>query len=82
MPLQENIDTYQYFICQADVLDLGYICLVRYVPAADPRIDGRIVHIAPYPVIEYFRRPVPCYEARRGEDIPPVHQEIVFLPQR
>jgi hypothetical protein len=51
MPLQETIDTYQYFISQADNLDLGYICLVRYVPAFDPIIDGmtnRIAHIFPY----------------------------------
>ncbi|KAG1733693.1 hypothetical protein EDB19DRAFT_1639444 [Suillus lakei] len=40
MPLQENIDTFQYFISQADVLDLGYICLVRYIAAIDPKIDG------------------------------------------
>jgi hypothetical protein len=51
MPLQETIDTYQYFISQADNLDLGYICLVRYIPAIDPIIDGmtnRIAHIFPY----------------------------------
>ncbi|KAG1751714.1 hypothetical protein EDB19DRAFT_2035778 [Suillus lakei] len=40
MPLQENIDTFRYFISQADVLDLGYICLVRYIPEFDPMIDG------------------------------------------
>lgn len=41
MPLQENIDTFRYFISQADVLDLGYICLVRYIPEFDPKIDGQ-----------------------------------------
>ncbi|KAG2131640.1 hypothetical protein DEU56DRAFT_453182 [Suillus clintonianus] len=41
MPLQENIDTFRYFISQADLLDLGYICLVRYIPAFDPKIDGK-----------------------------------------
>jgi hypothetical protein len=46
MPLQENIDTFQYFISQADDLDLGYICLVRYNPALDPEIDGMTIHIS------------------------------------
>jgi len=41
MPLEENIETYRYFISQADALDLGYICLVRYVPALDPVYDGK-----------------------------------------
>ena len=45
MPLEENINTYQYFISQADSLDLGYICLVRYVPLLDPIFDGMAVHI-------------------------------------
>ncbi|KAH7930067.1 FMN-linked oxidoreductase [Leucogyrophana mollusca] len=41
MPLQETIDTYQYFISKADELDLAYIALVRYMPAMDPTIDGK-----------------------------------------
>ncbi|KAG1751718.1 hypothetical protein EDB19DRAFT_1197823 [Suillus lakei] len=40
MPLQENIDTFRYFISQVDVLDLGYISLMRYNPEFDPIIDG------------------------------------------
>lgn len=45
MPLQETIDTYQYFISQADGLDLGYICLVRYAPFFDPIIDGMAIYL-------------------------------------
>lgn len=41
MPLQESIDTFRYFICQADSLDLGYVCLVRYISLFDPIIDGK-----------------------------------------
>lgn len=83
MPLQENIDTYQYFISHADALDLGYICLLRYVPERDPKIDGMaVIHIAPFSswFIICFLRELPLYEARCGEDVPPVHQEITFLP--
>ncbi|KAG1725289.1 uncharacterized protein EDB91DRAFT_97344 [Suillus paluster] len=40
MPLQENIDTFRYFISQADLLDLGYISLIRHIPAMDPEFDG------------------------------------------
>jgi len=46
MPLQDTIDTFKYFISQADDLDLGYICLVRYVPFLDPVIDGMAIYLA------------------------------------
>jgi hypothetical protein len=54
MPLQENIDTFRYFISEADALDLGYICLVRYNPALDPEIDGMAVHTVHVSPIKYF----------------------------
>ncbi|KAH7916106.1 hypothetical protein BJ138DRAFT_1140208 [Hygrophoropsis aurantiaca] len=41
MPLQENIDTFKYFISKADEMDLAYIALVRHMPAMDPVIDGK-----------------------------------------
>ncbi|KIK38151.1 hypothetical protein CY34DRAFT_809635 [Suillus luteus UH-Slu-Lm8-n1] len=56
MPLQENIDTFQYFISQADDLDLGYICLLRYNPALDPEIDGQLRAIK-HDVLKTYR---PC----------------------
>lgn len=40
MPLQETIDTYSYFISEADKLRLAYIVLVRYADATDPVFDG------------------------------------------
>ena len=42
MPLQETLDTYRYFITEADKLHLSYITLVRYVPHADVEIDGEL----------------------------------------
>ncbi|KAJ7737724.1 hypothetical protein B0H16DRAFT_1695014 [Mycena metata] len=39
MPLQETIDTFSYFISEADKLRLSYITLFRYIPRLDPIID-------------------------------------------
>ncbi|KAJ7778403.1 hypothetical protein B0H16DRAFT_886102 [Mycena metata] len=41
MPLQETIDTFSYFISEADKLNLSYITLFRYIPRLDPIIDGK-----------------------------------------
>jgi len=35
MPLEETVETYSYFISEADKLGLAYICLVRYVANLD-----------------------------------------------
>lgn len=40
MPLQETIETYSYFITEADKLNLAYFALVRYHPAFDVEYDG------------------------------------------
>ena len=40
MSLQETLDTYSYFISEADKLGLAYITLLRYVEALDPVFDG------------------------------------------
>jgi hypothetical protein len=41
MPLQETLDTFSYFISEADKLGLAYIMLVRYMEVFfDPIIDG------------------------------------------
>lgn len=40
MPLQEAIDTYSYFITEADKLNLSYITLLRYHPFLDFEYDG------------------------------------------
>ncbi|KAF8337263.1 flavoprotein NADH-dependent oxidoreductase [Amanita rubescens] len=41
MPLQETLDTFSYFISEADKLGLAYIILVRYMEFVDPIIDGK-----------------------------------------
>ena len=41
MPLPETVETYKYFITEAEKLDLAYIVLVRYARSGDVEIDGR-----------------------------------------
>jgi len=42
MPLQETLDTYSYFITEADKLNLAYFALVRYQPSPlDVEFDGK-----------------------------------------
>ena len=41
MPLAETVETYKYFIMEAEKLDLAYIVLVRYSRAGDVEFDGR-----------------------------------------
>ncbi|KIY69208.1 FMN-linked oxidoreductase [Cylindrobasidium torrendii FP15055 ss-10] len=40
MPLEETLETYSYFITEADKLRLAFIELVRYTEFGDPVIDG------------------------------------------
>ena len=40
MPLQETLDTYSYFITEADKLNLAYFTLVRYQPSLDAEFNG------------------------------------------
>ena len=40
MPLPETVETYKYFITEAEKLDISYITLVRYVHGSDMEIDG------------------------------------------
>jgi len=40
MPLQDTLDTYSYFISEADKLNLSYFAFVRYQPMFDIEIDG------------------------------------------
>ena len=41
MPLPETVETYKYFITEAEKLDIAYITLVRYARASDVEIDGQ-----------------------------------------
>jgi len=51
MPLPETVETYNYFITEAEKLDLAYIVLVRYSPV---EIDGKLRGIK-HDVLETFR---------------------------
>ncbi|TFK21234.1 flavo protein NADH-dependent oxidoreductase [Coprinopsis marcescibilis] len=42
MTLEETLETFRYFISQADQLGLSYITLLRYVPHLDIEIDGKL----------------------------------------
>jgi 2,4-dienoyl-CoA reductase-like NADH-dependent reductase (Old Yellow Enzyme family) len=54
MPLQDTLDTYSYFITEADKLNLAYFTLVRYHPSFDVEFDG--VHRATkHDILESYR---------------------------
>ncbi|EGO00745.1 hypothetical protein SERLA73DRAFT_178654 [Serpula lacrymans var. lacrymans S7.3] len=54
MPLQETLDTFRYFITEADKLDLAYISLVRYTPGRDVMYDGKLRN-TPHDVLASYR---------------------------
>ena len=43
MTLEDTLETFRYFVAEADKLNLAYINLVRYVEMMDPVFDGRFV---------------------------------------
>lgn len=56
MPLEENIETYRYFLSEADKLNLSYITLRRYSPLLDAEFDGK-KRATVHDVLESYR---PC----------------------
>ncbi|KAF8958011.1 flavoprotein NADH-dependent oxidoreductase [Flammula alnicola] len=54
MPLQDTLDTYSYFITEADKLNLSYIVLVRYSKAFDSEYDG-VPRSTKHDVLESYR---------------------------
>ncbi|KAG6829713.1 hypothetical protein H0H92_003748 [Tricholoma furcatifolium] len=54
MPLQETIDTYTYYLTEADKLGLSYIVLVRYVEQTDVVFDGK-KRATPHDIVETYR---------------------------
>jgi len=54
MPLEETLETFRYFITEADKLGLSYITLVRYSESLDPVIDGNR-RGTPHDVVESYR---------------------------
>jgi len=41
MPLKETTETFSYFISEVEKLGVAYINIARYVPAMDPKFDGK-----------------------------------------
>ncbi|KAH8829893.1 flavoprotein NADH-dependent oxidoreductase [Flagelloscypha sp. PMI_526] len=54
MPLEETLETYQYFITEADKLKLAYFVFVRYSEKQDAEYDG-VRRSTPHDVIESYR---------------------------
>ncbi|KAG6888955.1 hypothetical protein C0992_006948 [Termitomyces sp. T32_za158] len=54
MPLQETLDTYRYFLTEADKLGLSYITLVRYMEKYDVMYDDKQRATA-HDVVESYR---------------------------
>ncbi|KAJ7187787.1 hypothetical protein C8R46DRAFT_978591 [Mycena filopes] len=54
MPLDDTLETYNYFISETDKLGLSYIMLTRHVPFLDTVIDGK-PRATPLDVVSSFR---------------------------
>ncbi|KAJ7139514.1 hypothetical protein C8R44DRAFT_939379 [Mycena epipterygia] len=54
MSLAETIETFTYFIGEADKLGLAYIMLARYLPVLDIELDGKL-RGTPHDVLATFR---------------------------
>ncbi|KAF8968284.1 flavoprotein NADH-dependent oxidoreductase [Flammula alnicola] len=54
MPLQDTLDTYSYFITEAEKLNLSYFVLVRYSKAFDIEYDG-VHRSTKHDVLESYR---------------------------
>ncbi|KAG6811786.1 hypothetical protein H0H92_005856 [Tricholoma furcatifolium] len=54
MPLQETIDTYTYYLTEADKLGLSYIALVRYLAFTDVEFDGK-KRATPHDIVGTYR---------------------------
>ena len=45
MTLEDTLETYSYFIKEADAMGLAYICLLRYAAKLDASFDGKCFFI-------------------------------------
>ncbi|KAF4610691.1 hypothetical protein D9613_007104 [Agrocybe pediades] len=55
MPLPETIDTFSYFITEADKLDLAYITLMRYSPYLDVEYEPGVKRGIQHDTLETYR---------------------------
>jgi hypothetical protein len=76
MSLQETLDTYSYFITEADKLNLAYITLVRYHPSSDVEFDGTYFCTnLPDLILTKIIRCETCDTARHPRVLPSIYQE-------
>ncbi|KAF8155866.1 flavoprotein NADH-dependent oxidoreductase [Crassisporium funariophilum] len=54
MTLEDTLETYSYFITEADKLNLSYFTLCRYSAAQDVEIDGKL-RATPHDILESYR---------------------------
>ena len=45
MMLKDTIETYSYFITEANAMGLAYVCLVRYAAKLDTEFDGKQIKL-------------------------------------
>ena len=45
MTLEDTIETFSYFIKEVDVMNLAYVCLMRYAAKLDVEFDGEYCHV-------------------------------------
>ena len=83
MPLPETVETYKYFITEAEKFDLAYITLVRYARASDVEIDGRCLSFSYQRgtnSLVFLRRQITRNRARRPRNIPSIRQKCQIIP--
>ena len=85
MPLPETVETYKYFITEAEKLDLSYIVLVRYARSSDVEIDGQCLsHSFPMKagtnLLAFLPRQITRNRARRPRNVPSIRQEYQTIP--
>ena len=83
MPLQETLDTYSYFITEADKLNLAYFTLVRYQPSLDAEFNGMYFRRMSLPnsILTDTIRCETCDTARHPRILPSLYQERQIDPQ-
>ncbi|CAA7264372.1 unnamed protein product [Cyclocybe aegerita] len=70
MPLEETLETYSYFISEADKLNLAYICLMRYGPKMQFEYEG-VPRATKHDVVASYRHLIKNAKAFVNVDVTP-----------
>ncbi|KAJ3511992.1 hypothetical protein NLJ89_g3779 [Agrocybe chaxingu] len=71
MPLQETLETYSYFISEADKPNLAYICLMRYGPKMDFEYEAGVPRATKHDVVASYRHLIKNAKAFVNVDVTP-----------